>query len=604
LTEALASRVAGLKLGGIVGVLLLPMLVLSFFMVNSIRNELAFAQREIKGVELSRLVMPVAFGAALRVVDADTIQSLREKGGPVAAELGVSAQFSTALAVLLTYGSDTRYAVGSLQKLQVDSSTSSNIILDPFAETYHLGTIVSDQGVSLLSSFVHLWTLESRAIRDGEITQHEATRLLLASGAWQEAQKRLQTTLATARSSALNPSSYSKAMEAAAEMAQHPDRITEILSASNAEQLVRQISAADEFGGEAGHLIHDIQTLWSFSADRFETLLRERISAMQLRLYTLLAIAAAACLIGVGGAALMFRSTLRQLDDVKLAHDRAEAARLDAEDAAAEVQRINEDVVRLNADLAHNLAMLRDAQDENLRKGKMAQLGQLTATVAHELRNPLGAVRTSAFLLERKVKNKGLGIEAQLERINNGVTRCDNIISQLLDFARTKAIQPESVVLDDWLSKLVEEEAQKLPAVVAIECEFGLGSLSVPFDPARMSRAVINLMSNASEALVGKGDDPAKYTSKFPLIRISTAMTPRGAELSISDNGPGIPADHAAKIFEPLFTTKNFGTGLGLSAVEKIMEQHGGGIDVDTAPGKGAAFTLWWPMPQAGGVAA
>jgi signal transduction histidine kinase len=94
----------------------------------------------------------------------------------------------------------------------------------------------------------------------------------------------------------------------------------------------------------------------------------------------------------------------------------------------------------------------------------MEQLGQLTATVAHEIRNPLGAVRTSAFLLERKIRGKGLGVEAQIERINKGVTRCDNIITQLLDYSRTKQLTCRAENLDDWLAAAVEEEAQRLPA--------------------------------------------------------------------------------------------------------------------------------------------
>ena len=107
----------------------------------------------------------------------------------------------------------------------------------------------------------------------------------------------------------------------------------------------------------------------------------------------------------------------------------------------------------------------------------MAQLGQLIATVAHELRNPLGAVRTSAFLLERKVKGKGLGVEPQLERIGNGVTRCDDIISQLLDFARTRSrFSLKCLAFDDWLAKLVEEQAQQLPESVMVDCQLGLGA--------------------------------------------------------------------------------------------------------------------------------
>jgi signal transduction histidine kinase len=188
-----------------------------------------------------------------------------------------------------------------------------------------------------------------------------------------------------------------------------------------------------------------------------------------------------------------------------------------------------------------------------------------------------------------------LGIEPQLERINNGVTRCDNIISQLLDFARSKALQTETIAFDDWLAKIVEEEAQKLPATVAIECQLALGDAELVFDPARMGRVIINLVTNASEALVGKGDDMAKIAIKSPTIRISTMHTGRGYELTVADNGPGIPPELASKIFEPLFTTKNFGTGLGLPAVQKIMEQHGGGLEVKTQPGQGAEFTAWWP---------
>ena len=103
-----------------------------------------------------------------------------------------------------------------------------------------------------------------------------------------------------------------------------------------------------------------------------------------------------------------------------------------------EIQNVNSEMGTLNRQLNENITKLREAQDEALRKGKMAQLGNLTATVAHELRNPLSTVRTSTYLLARKIKDKGLGVEPQLQRINNGVIRCDNIITQLLDFSRTK----------------------------------------------------------------------------------------------------------------------------------------------------------------------
>ncbi len=106
---------------------------------------------------------------------------------------------------------------------------------------------------------------------------------------------------------------------------------------------------------------------------------------------------------------------------------------------SAQLGAMNDDVTKLNVELAANMKKLSEAQSEIVRKGKLAQLGQLTATVAHEIRNPLSAVSTAAFLLTRKTAGKSIGIEPQLARINNGIQRCDNIISQLLDFARSSA---------------------------------------------------------------------------------------------------------------------------------------------------------------------
>ena len=260
-----------------------------------------------------------------------------------------------------------------------------------------------------------------------------------------------------------------------------------------------------------------------------------------------------------------------------------------------QLKRVNEEISRLNRDLADNMQKLKEAQDEILRRGRMAQLGQLTATVAHEIRNPLGAVRTASFLLERKLKDKGLGVEQQLQRIANGITRCDNIITQLLDFSRQRSLQIEAVKADEWLGRIVTEEAEKLPAVVAIECQLGLGGMTAEIDPGRMSRVIINLLSNASEAMVGKGDEPDKFTTQEPKIIVATRATARGIEVVVSDNGPGISEDVMQKIMEPLFTTKNFGTGLGLPAVEKILQEHGGGLEIDTTLGSGSTFTAWFP---------
>ncbi len=284
----------------------------------------------------------------------------------------------------------------------------------------------------------------------------------------------------------------------------------------------------------------------------------------------------------------------RKYAEVSEANEKLAASNGAIRAEAARTEEANRQIEALNAELKDNLAALKEAQEEAVKRGKLAQLGQLTATVAHELRNPLGAVRTSAFLLEKRVKGKNLGVEPQIERINNGVSRCDNIISQLLDFARSRAISPEPVMIDDWLAKLIEDEAQRLPASIEVDCRLGIGAVEVGCDPARMARVVINLVSNAAEALVDRNGETVLKGQK-PHITISTALTPRGAEITVADNGPGIAPEVLERIFEPLFTTKNFGTGLGLPAIQKVMEQHRGGLEVSSAPGKGASFTAWWP---------
>jgi len=272
-------------------------------------------------------------------------------------------------------------------------------------------------------------------------------------------------------------------------------------------------------------------------------------------------------------------------------YDELAAAHRQEQELSGTLAGLNQDITTLNVQLAANVKQLTEAQEEIIRRGRMAQLGQLTATVAHELRNPLGSVRTSAYLLERRIRDKGLGVEPQLQRIANGITRCDNIISQLLEFSRSRALQAEPVKLDDWLVGIIEEEAAKFPPAIAVECNLGLGDETVVVDSGLMSRALINLLSNAAEAVTGRADTP----ERIQRITISTRLSQRGVEIAVADTGPGIRPEHLENIREPLFTTKSFGTGLGLPVAEQIVNRHGGALDVASVPGEGAVFTIVLP---------
>jgi signal transduction histidine kinase len=233
------------------------------------------------------------------------------------------------------------------------------------------------------------------------------------------------------------------------------------------------------------------------------------------------------------------------------------------------------------------------AQEQLLASAKFTTLGKLISTVAHEIRNPLGSVRTSAFVLSRKLGNNP-DYASQFNRIEKGITRCDHIINHLLDYSRTKEAQVQDVELDSWVSRVLEEEALLLPPDLNLVCELGVGPDVAAFDPERLRRVMVNLLNNAAQAMqnAAQKDPDRKAPSE---IRIETKKTDRGYEIALADNGPGIPAEHLSTIFEPFFTTKSFGTGLGLPACVNIMQNHRGGLDVTSEVGKGTRFTAWFP---------
>lgn len=233
------------------------------------------------------------------------------------------------------------------------------------------------------------------------------------------------------------------------------------------------------------------------------------------------------------------------------------------------------------------------AHNELLKSTKMAQLGQLTATVAHEIRNPLGSIRTTTFLLRRKLFGQSENFKTLLDRIENGVTRCEDIILQLLDFSRSNDLSTKAVAFDDWLQETVTMACETISNTVTVECELGLGDMMVDIDQARLERVIFNLISNAAEAIAPS--DKAGSSSQA-LVKVESKHIPNGIEVLVTDNGLGIPENLREKIMTPLFTTKSFGTGLGLSASANVVERHGGKLSFTDAPGGGTTFKFWLPV--------
>ncbi len=264
-----------------------------------------------------------------------------------------------------------------------------------------------------------------------------------------------------------------------------------------------------------------------------------------------------------------------------------------------EQKRAEREVIELNEELERRVeertSELHAAQEELLRQERLATLGQLTATVSHELRNPLGVIRISAYSLRATLGAETASASRALERVERSVVRCDRIIDELLDFTRITGLEPESALLDDWLAAVLDE--QVLPGGIVLHRDFGLPATHVAFDRDRFRRAVINVFENACQAMLG--EEGLGSTSGGQVLRVRTQARAGRIEVVFEDQGPGIPAEVYERIFEPLFSTKGFGVGLGLPVVKQIMEQHGGGIEIETELGRGTTVRLWLD-PEAG----
>jgi len=235
---------------------------------------------------------------------------------------------------------------------------------------------------------------------------------------------------------------------------------------------------------------------------------------------------------------------------------------------------------------------LRNAQDELVRKERLATLGNLTATVSHELRNPLGSMRPSLYVIETVTRdNNNEKLQAAVRRLYRSIDRCDKIIDELLDFTRITDLSIQAVRLDNWLNEVIQEQ----PLLNGIELVYQphLDNTQVNIDADRFRRAIINVFENACHAML-IADSTTEVIDNAKLS-IQTQTSNDRVNILISDSGGGIPDALMEKIFEPLFSTKGFGVGLGMPTVEQIMKQHKGGIDIETSS-KGTTVTLWLPL--------
>ncbi|MBM3131189.1 MAG: PAS domain S-box protein [Chloroflexi bacterium] len=231
---------------------------------------------------------------------------------------------------------------------------------------------------------------------------------------------------------------------------------------------------------------------------------------------------------------------------------------------------------------------LRDAQDQLVRQERLATLGQLAGSIAHELRSPLGAIKNAAYYFKMCVENPSADAREMMQILDQQVDISARIIGSLLDFARPKAPTLQRAHLPHVIDAAVRQ--CEMPDDIALQWQVAENLPAVMVDAGQMQLVFRNFVANALQAM------PEGGTLTIGGQRSAVSGQPSAIEIRITDTGVGIPPEAVDKIFQPLYTTKAKGIGLGLALCKMIIEAHGGTIGVTSQVGKGTAFTVTLPV--------
>ncbi len=365
---------------------------------------------------------------------------------------------------------------------------------------------------------------------------------------------------------------------------------------ARAQSLREMLALAKAAGaGVSENMARDIRAAGKDLVEGVEDLARRERRQIQgfLSSYRPLLMVFLVCL-GALGAAMAYLLITRL---VKPLHTIEEATQVVAEGDFRSIPwaRTRDEIGSLVEAFNRMVQRLKQNSEQVIQTEKLTALGTLTSGVAHELNNPLSNISTSCQILLEE-----LGQEASpyhrdlLKAMDAQVGKARDIVRSLLEFARQRdfATRPED------LGAVVEEALMlskgQLPPEVEVRLDLPAGMI-LPLDRAHLVQALLNLIQNAVQAMEGRG-----------VLSIEGRLHTEAGEalLTVSDNGPGIAPEALPRIFDPFFTTKEVGqgTGLGLSITYGVVERHRGHISVESAPGRGARFTIHLPLAEAGRV--
>ena len=259
---------------------------------------------------------------------------------------------------------------------------------------------------------------------------------------------------------------------------------------------------------------------------------------------------------------------------------------------------LNQFTQNLESKVEERTQQLKATQKKLLHSDRLASLGQLSASVAHEINNPISGVLNLSMLLQRMLKDDGIPpnrieeFRKYLSQVTNETARVGRIVSDLLAFSRRSKPQRAPADLNRLVKTTLSLVQHKMKlSNVDVSTDFQDDLPAVQCNASQIQQVALNLLLNAAEATQSKTERK---------VTVSTASAGGEVRLTVSDNGEGIQPENLSKIFDPFFTTKSEGkgVGLGLAVSYGIVQAHGGEIEVKSQPGEGTAFVVSLPLEQ------
>ncbi|QNO16061.1 sensor histidine kinase [Alkalicella caledoniensis] len=248
------------------------------------------------------------------------------------------------------------------------------------------------------------------------------------------------------------------------------------------------------------------------------------------------------------------------------------------------IMTINKDIEGVVVSIK-NITMMKALEEQVRRGDRLSAVGNLAAGIAHEIRNPLGIIKTISQTLQSGENHESENLKEGLEIIDHEINRANDVVKWLLDFAKPEQYSPQPINLSEvinQLSSIFSKYSEKKSVDIKLNNKDNIWTYG---DQEKLKQAFVNLMLNGIESISGNG-----------IMDISLKVEDYNCVLQIIDSGCGIKQEITEKIFNPFFTTKEKGTGLGLSITHKIIEQHKGKLKIESVEGKGTKVMVYLPL--------